>query len=216
MKRVVVTIVLTVATLDVDAQYNGPAVEACRAYAKQEAARDGTRAKDIVFERDQNLQIERYTRKLGNQFVSSILRGNGAVCSTARRARSSVHLPAGRRQARGFLRLRRAPTVPGARAMQRATARCATSRGRASSCCCRCRTDLTQSYAQHFQRRAERSQCLQRERRHQLPQGQRRVAPYRDAECARRRDHAPKGVASDDHHLACMVELTGARAWDMR
>ena len=36
-------------------------------------------AKDIVFERDQNLMIERYTRKLGNQFVSSILRGNGAV-----------------------------------------------------------------------------------------------------------------------------------------
>ena len=61
------------------AQYNGPAVEACRALAKQEAARDGTKAKDIVFERDQNLQIERYTRKLGNQFVSSILRGNGAV-----------------------------------------------------------------------------------------------------------------------------------------
>ena len=50
------------------AQYNGPAVEACRAYAKSEAAREGTRAKDIVFERDQNLQIERYTRKLKKQF----------------------------------------------------------------------------------------------------------------------------------------------------
>ena len=61
------------------AQYNGPAVDTCLAYAKREAKREGTSAKDIVFERDQNLMIERYTRKLGNQFVSSILRGNGAV-----------------------------------------------------------------------------------------------------------------------------------------
>ena len=61
------------------AQYSGPAVDTCLAYAKREAKREGTSAKDIVFERDQNLMIERYTRKLGNQFVSSILRGNGAV-----------------------------------------------------------------------------------------------------------------------------------------
>jgi len=39
---------------------------------------------------------------------------------------------------------------------------------------------------------------------------------YRDAECARRRDHAPRGVAPDDYHLACMVELTRRRALDMR
>ena len=61
------------------AQYSGPAVDACLGYAKREAAREGTRAKDIVFERDQNLSIERYTRKLGSQFVASILTGNGAV-----------------------------------------------------------------------------------------------------------------------------------------
>ena len=44
------------------AQYSGPAVDTCLAYAKREAARDGTQAKNIVFERDQNLMIERYTR----------------------------------------------------------------------------------------------------------------------------------------------------------
>jgi hypothetical protein len=71
------------------AQYNGPAVEACRAYAKQEIKREGMRAKDVVFERDQQLSLERYTRKLGSQFVSSILRGGGAVNAGARRARSS-------------------------------------------------------------------------------------------------------------------------------
>ena len=56
------------------AQYSGPAVDTCLAYARSEAKREGTSAKDIIFERDQNLMIERYTRKLGNQFVSSILR----------------------------------------------------------------------------------------------------------------------------------------------
>ena len=44
------------------AQYSGPAVDTCLAYAKSEAKREGTSAKDIVFERDQNLMIERYTR----------------------------------------------------------------------------------------------------------------------------------------------------------
>ena len=34
----------------------------------------------MVFERDQNLMIERYTRKLGNQFVSSILAATARSC----------------------------------------------------------------------------------------------------------------------------------------
>ena len=61
------------------AQYKGPAVEVCRAYAKREIARDGTRAKDVIFEQDQELTLERYTRNVGSQFVSSILTGNGSV-----------------------------------------------------------------------------------------------------------------------------------------
>ena len=67
------------AAFSVNAQYSGPAVETCRAFAKREMTRDGTGSKDVVIERDQALSIERYTRKLGNQVVSSILRGNGAV-----------------------------------------------------------------------------------------------------------------------------------------
>ena len=70
-------VVLLLFSNTVFAQYSGPAVDTCLAYAKREAVRDGTGA-NIVFERDQDLMIERYTRKLGNQFVSSILRGNGA------------------------------------------------------------------------------------------------------------------------------------------
>jgi hypothetical protein len=60
------------------AQYAGPAVEACRAYGEREVKQGGEIA-GLVIERDDALQIEKYARKLGNQFVSSILSGNGAV-----------------------------------------------------------------------------------------------------------------------------------------
>ena len=61
------------------AQYKGPAVEACRAYAKKEASRETNKPEDVVIVQDQALVIERYGRKLGNQYVASILTGNGAV-----------------------------------------------------------------------------------------------------------------------------------------
>ena len=79
MTRLALGMLGALTAFSVNAQYDGPAVETCRAYAKREMAREGTGGKDVVIERDQALSIERYTRKLGNQFVSSILRGNGAV-----------------------------------------------------------------------------------------------------------------------------------------
>ena len=60
------------------AQYQGPAVDACRDHARKELAREGANG-EVVIERDANLVLERYARKLGNQFVASILTGNGAV-----------------------------------------------------------------------------------------------------------------------------------------
>ena len=39
---------------------------------------------------------------------------------------------------------------------------------------------------------------------------------YRDAECARRPDHAPKDVSAEDYQLPCTVVLTRRRAPDMR
>ena len=61
------------------AQYEGPAVDTCLRYAKRELAVNHDKARDVLFDRDQNLTIERYTRKLGSQFVSSVLMGNGAL-----------------------------------------------------------------------------------------------------------------------------------------
>jgi hypothetical protein len=61
------------------AQYNGPAVEACRAFALKALQREGNQAKAVAIERDSSLSIARSGRKVGSQAVSSILTGNGAV-----------------------------------------------------------------------------------------------------------------------------------------
>jgi len=79
MMRVGLFLLLLLVSFSTAAQYNGAAVEACRAYANKQLFRDASTAKDVVIDRDANLVIERYTRKLGSQYVSSILTGNGAV-----------------------------------------------------------------------------------------------------------------------------------------
>ena len=200
------------------AQYNGPAVETCLAYAKREVERDGTRAKDIVFERNQNLTIERYTRKLGNQFVSSILRGDGAVVleGSPSAELSFICLLASDKQAVFF------DWLP--RANPSALAQCTrddTLRGKPRSCLefmlNIAESDLTIVYAHRFQEARERDDGTGKEvSADSFRKSNEEWRQYRDAECARRRDQAPKGTPAEDHQAACMVELTRRRALDMR
>ena len=200
------------------AQYNGPAVETCLAYAKREVERDGTRAKDIVFERNQNLTIERYTRKLGNQFVSSILRGDGAVVleGSPSAELSFICLLASDKQAVFF------DWLP--RAHPSALAQCTrddTLRGKPRSCLefmlNIAESDLTIVYAHRFQEARERDDGTGKEvSADSFRKSNEEWRQYRDAECARRRDQAPKGTPAEDHQAACMVELTRRRALDMR
>lgn len=200
------------------AQYNGPAVDACLAYAKREAQRDGTKAKDIVFERDQNLQIERYTRKLGNQFVSSILRGNGAVVLDGAPSAelSFICMLADDKRAVFFDWLPRADVAALAQCTRDGALRdkprpCLETLLQVAE------NDLMQSYALHFQDARERDHNAGNENAAtSFRKANDEWRQYRDAECARRRDHTPKSVAPDDFHLACMVELTRRRALDMR
>jgi len=199
-------------------QYNGPAVDTCLAYAKREAARDGARAKDIVFERNQNLSIERYGRKLGNQFVSSILRGDGAVVldGTPSAELSFICLLASDKQAVFFEWLPRADPS--------ALAQCTrddTLRGKPRACLefmlNVAEGDLTVVYAHRFQEARERDDGTGKElAADSFRKSNEEWRQYREAECARRRDQAPKGAATEDHQLACMVELTRRRAQDMR
>jgi uncharacterized protein YecT (DUF1311 family) len=200
------------------AQYSGPAVEACLAYAKSEAKREGTSAKDIVFERDQNLMIERYTRKLGSQFVSSILRGNGAVVldNAPSAELSFMCLLADDKRAVFFEWLPRANAS--------AVAQCTRDhalRGKPRPCLELilgvAESDLTQIYAVQFQEARERDHDAGSETAaNTFRKANEEWRQYRDAECARRKGNAPKGVSPEDHQLGCMVELTRRRALDMR
>jgi uncharacterized protein YecT (DUF1311 family) len=199
------------------AQYNGPAVDTCLAYAKREAVRDGT-GPNIVFERDQNLMIERYTRKLGNQFVSSILRGNGAVVldGSPSAELSFICLLADDKRAVFFEWLPRA----NAPALVQCT-RDDVLREKPRPCLELllqvAENDLTQVYAEQFQDARERDSKAGNEDAVAIfRKSNDEWRQYRDAECTRRRDLAPKGVAPENWQLACAVELTRRRALDMR
>ena len=200
------------------AQYKGPAVDTCLAYAKQEAVRDGTRAKDIIFERDQELVIERYTRKLGSQFVSSVLKGNGAVVLDGAPSAelSFICLLASDKQALFF------DWLP--RAHPSALAQCTRDdelRGKPRPCLELMQriveNDLTQAYAEQFQTARDRDGKSGNEAAiGAFRKANEEWLQYRDAECARRREHAPKGISPEDHQLACVIDLTRRRAVDLR
>jgi hypothetical protein len=195
------------------AQYKGPAVEACRAYAKKEVARESNKPEDVILLQDQSLFIERYGRKLGNQHVASILTGNGAVVmpGTPTAELSFICLLADEKRPVFFNWMPRQNVS--------ALAQCTRSgelRGKSRECLeflmRVAEQDLTQIYAQRFQEAHEG--------------GEEKLAAYRkandewkqylEAECARRRHVAPKGVSAEDAELACTVELMRQRGRDMR
>jgi uncharacterized protein YecT (DUF1311 family) len=195
------------------AQYAGPAVEACRTYAKREATRDGASFKDVVFERDASLLIERYTRKVGSQFVSSVLTGNGAVVLDNAPAveLSFICLLASDKQPVFFNWLPRANAQVFAMCTRDASLRgnprrCLETLQRVAD------EDLGLVYAQRFQEANERGGAVLVAYRKANDDWR----AYRDAECARRRDHTPAGFSPDDFQLACVVELTRRRMLDMR
>jgi len=218
MKRFACIVAGALVTSFTYAQYDGPAVEACRAYAKREIARDGTKAKDVVIERDQRLSLERYTRKLGTQFVSSVLTGNGAVVleNAPSAELGFICLLADEKRAVFFEWLPRANVS--------ALAQCTRDRAlREKPRSCLevllqvAENDLMQVYAMRFQDARERDDKAKNEAAiATYRKSNDEWRQYRDAECARRRDYAPQGVAPDDYQIACVVDLTRRRALDMR
>lgn len=81
MKRLALALLLVLPffSFKAFAQYSGPGVETCLAYAQKDMQQYGSRPAKVAFDRDTNLDIEKYTRKVGSQFVSSILTGNGTI-----------------------------------------------------------------------------------------------------------------------------------------
>jgi uncharacterized protein YecT (DUF1311 family) len=193
------------------AQYQGPAVESCRAYAIKEMKAHGNPGKDVVFERDNSLVIERYTRKVGSQFVSSLLTGNGAVIlpGTPSAELSFLCLLADDKRPVFFTWLPRQDTA--------ALAQCSRDdslRGKSRACLETllqvAENDLGQLYALRFQEANERGDAAVAAYRKSNDEWRQ----YRDAECQRQRD-AGAGNA-DERQLACIVDLTRRRALDMR
>ena len=213
MTRIAIFLLLSGVSLVTQAQYDGPAVEACRAYARKDLERDGNKPKDVIFERDRALVIERYTRKLGSQFVSSILTGNGAIVMEGSPSSelSFICLLADEKRPVFFNWLPRGETSSLAQCVRsdelRAKAReCLELLQRVAD------QDLMGLYGHRLQEANERGEKVLAAYR----KSNEEWLQYRTAECARQRDYAPKGVSPDDVQLACTVDLTRRRALDMR
>jgi uncharacterized protein YecT (DUF1311 family) len=193
------------------AQYQGPAVEACRAYAMQELKKNGNQARDTIIEHDRHLLIERYTRKVGNQFVSSVLTGNGAVVYSGVPSAelSFLCLLVDEKRPVFFTWLPRQDAVALSQCTRDDSLR-AKSRPCLEMLLQVAEADLGQLYATRFQEANERGDAALAAYRKSNDEWRQ----YRDAECQRRRD-AGTGDA-DERQLACIVDLTRRRAWDMR
>jgi hypothetical protein len=190
------------------AQYAGPGVETCRAYGERELKKSAPDVKGLVFDRDAALVIERHARKMGSQFVSSILTGNGAITRAVGPAveLSFLCLLASDKQALFFHWTPR----KGAPAL----AQC--QRGAAVGDCLQllldiAERDLVEVAAFRFQDSLEADAKAGNEN---ASSAYRNAAStwraYRDAECARR------GAAASDAWRACMVDLTRRRYLDLQ
>ena len=200
------------------AEYSGPTLDACRAFAVRELKRDGARIKDVAFDADRDLLFERYARKVGSQFIGSILSGHGAVvyeetpsvelsfvCLLAsesrpvffhwlpRRARSAL-AQCTRSEA---LRAGPKPCLEGLLQIE----------GR----------ELTQVYAMELQGARERDAAAGQGQAYEAySRSNKAWLEYRNAECARRSLEATRGKDADDVRLACLIELSRLRAADLR
>lgn len=190
------------------AQVSGPALETCRAFGERALKKGGGNIASLAFDRDRALLIERTTRQVGKQFVSSILSGNGAILRSAGPAveLSFVCLLASDKQALFF------HWVP--RHYAPALAQCR--RGAAPGDCLQplhdlAERDLIEVAAFRFQESLEADARAGNEN---ASAAYRNAAgawrAYRDAECARR------GAGGSDAWRGCMVDLTRLRYLDLQ
>ena len=191
------------------AQYQGPAVESCRTYAMQELKKNGNQAKEVLIVRDRHLLIERYTRKVGNQAVSSVLTGNGAVVYEGAPSAelSFLCLLADEKRPVFFIWLPR----PDSSALAQCTRGSVQSRSCLETLLHAAEAELGPLYANRFQEANERGETALAAYRKSNEEWRQ----YRDAECQRQGNSGAPGGA-DDRQLACMVDLTRRRAQDMR
>jgi uncharacterized protein YecT (DUF1311 family) len=200
------------------AQYSGPAIDACRSYAKRELTRDGARIKDVAFDADRDLLLERYARKIGSQRVHSILSGNGAIVyqTTPSIELSFVCLLATEKKPVFFFwvpRRHRSALAQCTRseALRAGPRRCLESLLQLEE------RELTQRYAERLQEARERAAAQGHQQAYQAYERSNKAwLEYRNAECARRSVNAGADQDPNDVRLACLIELSRLRAAEMR
>ena len=208
MKKVLCALVVSVVTAPAFSQYSGPGVETCRAFAERDIRKSNAKVQAVVFEKDRELNIDRYTAKVGSQFVSSLLSGNGAIAYGGVPAieMTFVCLLADEKRAVFFhwSPRRDAPSLP----------QCRRGGGTSSGPCLdtllnAADQELIELYAQHtVDARQADAKAGHENASNAFRRGADAWKAYRDAECARR----PAG----DERKACMVDLTRRRALDLR
>jgi uncharacterized protein YecT (DUF1311 family) len=190
------------------AQYSGPGVETCRAHGERELKKTGSGTERLVLDKDASLVMERSARKVGNQFVGSVLSGNGAITRTLGPAveLSFVCLLANEKQALFF------HWVP--RKDAPALAQCR--RGTAPGDCLQlllglAERDLVEAAAYRFQDALEADAKAGNENASNAYRNSAAAwRAYRDAECARR------GAVDSDEWRACLLDLTRRRHLDLQ
>lgn len=207
MKRLICALSLLACSMPAPGQYAGPGVETCRTYAERELRKENSKIQSIVFERDQNLNIDRYTRNVGNQFVSSLLYGNGAIvyAGTLAVEMSFLCLLADDKRAVFFnwFPRRDAPSL----------AQCRRSGGSAGECLdsllAIADQELTELYAKHtVEARQADAKAGDQNASTMFQRSVDSWRAYRDAECGRR--------AAGEERKACILDLTRRRALDLR
>lgn len=190
------------------AQISDPAVRACTAFAEREVKSGNMSVRSITLDDDRDRHLERYARKLGNQFVGFVLFGNGAilnasgpavefnfVCLLADEKRALYFFWAPRRDAPVLAQCRRGGTAltdPCLEALLLAAEQ-----------------DLTNAYANRLvEARQADAGAGNEDRANAFRRSAEAWRAYREAECARR--------GGGDATKACLVELTRRRALDLR
>lgn len=200
------------------AQYEGPGVETCRLYAQRQLLRDASTARGVVLERDSSLVIQRYTRKVGSQYVASILTGNGAVvfANAPSAELAFICLLADDKRAVFFEWLPRRDASVMAQCTRDETTR-ANPRACLQTLMEVTEADLTAAYAHYLTESRQRDAAAGNEATTERYRASNKAwLEYRAAECERRKDYTPAGIDPGDYQLACMIEHARRRLVDMR
>ncbi len=207
LKKLLSLLALLAAAAPALAQYSGPAVQACRAYAEAEV-RQGGAGKPTVQLDTASLDLQRYTRKAGSQFVSLLLAGGGAivyaqgvpvefsfVCLLAEEKRPVFFYWIPRIEAVAIGLCRRTKEVASCLDTLLVVAE----------------QELTQRYSILFVNVREADAKSGNENMaNAFRRSSEAFLAYRAAECARR------DAAGSDSHKGCMVDLTRRRGLDLR